>query len=210
MAENTPNQLDALTNKYTEGFEKFSSSKSGNVILDFALFKRNLVPHTLQILFLLGVAAAWVVAVLGILGQGPIGAMCVEMVTKDGNPVMSFNFLKALGIGAAIIVFGPFIIHYALEVIKYVFEKILAPLWNALIIRFLVNLLPQLLPFLFERCMKLIDVVVIKVDPFLEAVIGLGIAASVAVVSVLKGVVWLPKKICQRIGRWLDAEPVRK
>ena len=60
MADETTNQIDALTSKYTEGFEKFSKSQSGNVVLDFITFKRNLVPHTLTLLFVLVVAIVWI------------------------------------------------------------------------------------------------------------------------------------------------------
>lgn len=221
MADETTNQIDALTNKYTEGFEKFSKSQSGNIILDFISFKRNLVPHTLLIVFVLAVVAAWIIAVLGILGQGPIGMFCREMVEKDGKEVMSFNFIKAVGMSVGLFVFAPFVLHYALELCKvlwkfalHVYEKVLVPIWNTLVICFLANVVPQVLPFLCQRFMKAVDILMGKLDPLLDAVIDLLVAASTTVIALVKGCVWLPMHICQRIGKWLDkapdAEPVDK
>ena len=215
MADNTTNRIDALTSRYTEGFERFSQSQSGNVVLDFILFKRNLVPCTLQIVFILGVVGAWIIAVMGIIGQGPIGDFCHTMVVKDGKNVASFNFLQALGISVAVFVFSPFVLHYVLELIKvlvkllwkfvlHVFEKVLVPLWNTLVVCFFANVAPQVLPFLYQRFMKVIDIFVNKLDPMLDAMIDMGVSFAMTVITLVKGCLWLPQRICLRIGRWLD------
>ena len=199
MADETTNQIDALTSKYTEGFEKFSKSQSGNVVLDFITFKRNLVPHTLTILFVLVVATLWIFAVLGIFRQGPIGDFCRG------------SYLQTVGVSVAIFVFAPFVVHYVLELCKvlwafvlHVYEKVLVPIWNTLVICFMANVAPQVLPFLYQRFMKAIDIFMGKLDPLLDAVIGLIIAGSMAIIAVVKGCVWLPKNICQCIGKWLN------
>ena len=202
MADNAENKIDAFTDKYTEGFEKFSNSKSGNIILDFILFKRNLLPYTLQIIFILGVIAAWIVAILGILKRGPIGLFFP-------------NFIESVGVSAVVFVFAPFVVHYVLELLKvlcksfwrfvlHVYEKVLTPAWNILVIRFLANVAPQIFPFLYERFMKAIDIGVCKLEPLLDAVSGMIVAMSVTLIAVLKGIVWLPKKVYQCLGRWLD------
>lgn len=206
------NQIDAFTDKYAEGFEKFSNSKSGNIILDFVLFKKNLVPYTLQIVFVLAVLFCWIVAVQGILGQGVIGASCVEFTQKsDGSTVQSFNFIKAVGISVGLFIAAPFVIHYALELVKFiwrflvhVYERVLVPLWNTLVLRFFANVMPQILPFLYERFMKAVDICLSKLDPLLDAAIGAFLAVFMNVAAVLKGVLWLPKKVCVFLGRWLD------
>lgn len=199
MADETTNQIDALTSKYTEGFEKFSKSQSGNVVLDFITFKRNLVPHTLTILFVLVVAMAWIIAALGIFRQGPIGDFCRG------------SYLLTVGVSVATFVFAPFVVHYALELCKvlwafvlHVYGKVLVPIWNTLVICFMANVAPQVLPFMYQRFMKAIDIFMGKLDPLLDAVIGLIIAGSMAIIAVVKGCVWLPKNICQCIGKWLN------
>lgn len=199
MADETTNQIDALTSKYTEGFEKFSKSQSGNVVLDFITFKRNLVPHTLTILFVLVVAMAWIIAALGIFRQGPIGDFCRG------------SYLQTVGVSAATFVFAPFVVHYVLEFCKvlwafvlHVYGKVLVPIWNTLVICFMANVAPQVLPFMYQRFMKAIDIFMGKLDPLLDAVIGLIIAGSMAIIAVVKGCVWLPKNICQCIGKWLN------
>ena len=206
MTNDTPNQLETLTNKYTASFEKFSNTKSGNVIVDFVLFKRNIVPYTLQIVFVLGVVATWIVAVLGVLGQGPIGEFCAA--TGNGK---SFDLLRSIGISVGLFVFAPFVLHYVLELVKvlltfagHVYEKILVPIWNTLFVRFFANVAPQILPFLYERFMKAIDICMSKLDPLLDVLID-GIATVfMAVAAILKGVIWLPKLVCRRIGKWLN------
>lgn len=225
MAEQAQNQIDAFTNKYTEGFEKFSNSKSGNVIVDFVLFKRNIVPYTLQIVFILGVLLFWGLAIAGILGQGPIAdGFCHAMVKKEfvengktiEKTVEVFLFMKALGIGVGVIVGAPFILHYILELIKicvwplgvHIFNKILVPIWNTLFVRFLANVMPQILPFLYERFMKTIDILLSKLEPALDAQIGMGVAFAMTLIGVMKGIVWLPKKLYQWIGRVLDKSAV--
>ncbi|MGN0827130.1 MAG: hypothetical protein ACI4QD_04260 [Kiritimatiellia bacterium] len=199
MADETINKIDALTSKYTEGFGKFSKSQSGSVVHDFITFKRNLVPHTLTILFVLVVAILWIFAVLGIFGQGPIGDFC------------SGSYLLTVGVSVATFVFAPFVVHYVLELYKvlwafvlHVYEKVLVPIWNTLVISFMANVAPQVLPFLYQRFMKAIDIFMGKLDPLLDTVIGLFIAGSMAIIAVVKGCLWLPKNICQRIGKWLN------
>ena len=197
MADNATNQIDEFTSKYTEGFEKFSKSQSGNLVLDFILFKRNLIPCTLQIVFILGVVAAWIVAIMGIFGQGPLGSLP--------------SFLTRLGVCLVLFAFAPFVLHYALELVKvlwrfvvHVYEKVLVPLWNTLVVCFFANVAPQVLPFLYQRFMKLVDIVVNKVDPLLDAVIDMIVALSMTIIALLKGCLWLPKRICERIAKWLD------
>ena len=86
----------------------------------------------------------------------------------------------------------------------HVYEKVLVPIWNTLVICFMANVAPQVLPFLYQRFMKAIDIFMGKLDPLLDAVIGLIIAGSMAIIAVVKGCVWLPKNICQCIGKWLN------
>ena len=173
--------LDATTTKYSERFDKFSKSKSGNVIVDFVSFKTNLVPYTLVILYIGGVCLAWLSGLGAIVNVGPLATPGTEL----GDRIVTI--LK----GLALIVAAPFVIHYLLELVKYIFQKVLVPLWNKIVIHFLVNVLPELLPFMFERFMKFIDL----------ALDGM-VAGTMAVAAVLKGVVWLPKTLCQRLGRW--------
>ena len=215
--ESTENQnreakIDEITSRYTESFERFSNSKSGNIILEFILFKRNLMPYTFQIVYVLAVLAAWAIAIMGIFAQGPIGTYCTQIIVKDGKDVTSFNFVQAVVIGVGVFVVAPFVLHYVMELITkviwpflvHVYEKVIVPIWNTLVVRFLANVLPQVFPFGYERSMKFIDICVNKLEPFLDAVIDLMVAGSVTMIAMLKGFVWIPKKLCQRLEKWVD------
>ena len=212
QAQNREIKIDEITNKYTESFERFSNSKSGNVVLEFILFKRNLMPYTFEIVYVLGVLVAWAIAIMGIFAQGPIGAYCTKIIEKDGKDVTSFNFILAVVIGAGIFVVAPFALHYVMELITkviwpflvHVYEKVMVPIWNTLIVRFLANVLPQIFPFGYERTMKFIDICIDKLEPFLDAVIDLMVAGSVTMIAMVKGFVWLPGKLGQRLGKWVD------
>ena len=199
MAEETTNRenkLDAVTAKYAESFENFSKSKSGNLILDFVMFKRNIVPYTLQILFVLFVAVSWIVGIAGIFGKGPIGDSC---------PQYGVSLLVSL----LVIVFAPFVLHYILEIVKFlwgfvihVYEKVLIPIWQIIVIRFLANVAPQILPFLYERFMKVVDIFVDRTGQGLDAAIDAVVTVVMTIAAVLKGVLWLPMTLCQRLERW--------
>ena len=177
MADAGSGELEAGTSKYGERFDKFSKSKSGKAIVDFVLFRTNLLPCTLPILYLVLVAIAWGFGFVCIVNAGPFSSL-------DARAVLN---------GIALIVAAPFAVHYLLELVKYVFLKVFVPLWEKIVLRFLVNVLPELLPFLFERFMKFIDIV-------LDGLV----AATMVVAAVLKGVVWLPKTLCRRLGRWAE------
>ena len=208
--QNGETKIDEITNKYTESFERFSNSKSGNIILEFILFKRNLMPYTFQIVYILGVLAAWVIAIMGVFAQGPIGAYCTRYVEEGGKE--QFNFIQAAVIGVGVFIVAPFVLHYVMELITkviwpflvHVYEKVIVPIWNTLVVRFLANVLPQIFPFGYERMMKSIDICVNKLEPFLDTVIDLMAAGAVTLVALLKGVVWLPKKLGQRLEKWVD------
>jgi hypothetical protein len=172
-------KLDATAAKYAESFDKFSKSKSGNVVLDFIAFKRNLIPHTLTILYVLGVLAIVLNGLGVIVKAGPLADMVGD------------NFIERLIAGLIVIVAGPFVIHYILEIVKYLWPNVIVPIWNKVVIRFFVNVLPEVLPFLLERFMKWIDIL-------LDGLVTI----IMTVAAVLKGVIWLPKTLCQRLGRW--------
>lgn len=192
---NQKSKLDAVTGKYQEHFETFANSKSGNVILEFVMFKRNIVPYTLQIVYVAVVAAAWLVGLLGLIGKGPIGDSC--------------TYAQSLIVSLAVIILVPFVAHYILEIVKFLwrfvlhcYEKVLIPLWETIVLRYFVNVLPQILPFTLEQLMKVVDICVGRAGAFLDAIID-GIATvAMSVAAVLKGVLWLPKTLCQRLGRW--------
>ena len=172
-------KLDATAAKYAESFDKFSKSKSGNAVLDFITFKRNLVPYTLIIIYVLSTLFV-VLSGLGIIVHaGPFADMAGE------------NFIERLIAGLGVIVAGPFVIHYVLELVKYLWTNVAVPIWNKVVIRFFVNVLPEVLPFLLERFMRYIDIL-------LDGMV----AVIMTVAAVLKGVIWLPKTLCQRLGRW--------
>ena len=101
------------------------------------------------------------------------------------------NFIERLIAGLGVIVAGPFVIHYVLELVKYFWTNVAVPIWNKVVIRFFVNVLPEVLPFLLERFMRYIDIL-------LDGMV----AVIMTVAAVLKGVIWLPKTLCQRLGRW--------
>lgn len=178
---NQPGQaekLDNVTNKLSSRYNAFAKSTCGTKVLEFVRFEKNIVPYTLQILFVFAVLAVWYVGIAGIFGSGPFA----------GAP-----FLDRFFIGLVLVVGGPFAIHYALELVKYVWTKIVVVLWDKIVIRFFVNVLPELLPFMTERFMKYVDIL-------LDGLV----VVIMTVAAVLKGVVWLPKKLCQRLGRWCD------
>ena len=212
---NRGNKLAAVTAKYAESFESFSNSKSGNLILDFVLFKRNIVPYTIQIIYVLGVAAAWLVAIAGLIGKGPVGAYFSEMVKKTVGDQTTFtmevSYIKSIVVSLLIFVFAPFVLHYVLEIVKFfwrfvvhVYEKVLIPIWETIVIRFFANVAPQILPFLYERFMKLVDIVVDRVGPGLDAAIDAVVTVVMTIAAVLKGVIWLPMTLCQRLGKWAN------
>ena len=67
------NKLDETTRKYAAKYDAFAQSCSGNAILGFVKFEKNIVPYTLQIVFVLSVLLAWVVGIAAIFGAGPLG-----------------------------------------------------------------------------------------------------------------------------------------
>ncbi len=195
---NGENKLDAATAKCVAGFESFSNSKCGNLILDFVMFKRNIVPYTLQILYVLFVVLAWVAGIAGIFDKGPIG---------DFAPSYGLSLVVSL----LVIVFAPFILHYLLEIVKFlwgfvlhVYEKVLIPIWLTLVVRFFANVAPQILPFMYERFMKVVDIGIDKLAPALDAAIDGAVAIAMAIAGVFKGILWLPKTLCKRLGRWAN------
>ena len=166
-------RLAETTKEYAAKCEAFAQTKFGNAVIAFVNFEKNIVPYTLQIFFVLGVVAAWVAAIMVLFGAGGMA------------------FTDRLVTAIALLVAGPFVIHYLLEILKYAFVKIAMPLWDKLVIRFLVNVLPESLPFFLERVMKAVDI----------ALDGT-VVVFMAVAGVLKGVLWLPKTLCQRLARW--------
>lgn len=190
------NLTDNLAETTSGSANQHGSAKKttrGKMFLEFADFKRNLIPYTLQIAFGIGLFVCWGICILGLFGEGPlIGFPFFETVgnNKEIGAVCKIIGLRTIG---CLIVFAesPFVVHYALEVAKYLFVKVAVPLWDKLVIRFLVNVLPELAPFLLERFMRLIDI----------TLAGL-IAIFVTVSAVLKGIVWLPKSLCQCLDRW--------
>ena len=180
ITQSQESKLDETTRKYAAKYSAFAQSNSGNAILAFIKFEKNFMPYTLQILFVLCVVILWAVGIAGIFGTGPFG---------------SGPFLTRLLIGVALVVAGPLVLHYLLEIVKYVFVNIAVPLWDKLVIRFVVNVMPELFPFLLERFMKLIDI----------ALDG-GVVVIMAVAGALKGVVWLPRALCQRLEKWCNKD----
>ena len=174
------NKLDETTRKYAAKYDAFAQSCSGNAILGFVKFEKNIVPYTLQIVFVLSVLLAWVVGIAAIFGAGPLG---------EGP------FFSRLLLGIILVVAAPFVLHYLLEIIKYVFFAIAVPLWDKLVIRYAVNLVPEFFPFMLERTMKSIDIVL---DGYVVVIM--------AVAGALKGVVWLPRALCQRLEKWCDKD----
>lgn len=208
-------KLDAVTAKYAESFESFSNSKSGNLILDFVMFKRSIVPYTLQILYVLCVALAWLAGIAGLIGKGPIGDYFSQLVEKtvDGKTsmVLEVSYVRSLIASILIIVFAPFVFHYVLEIVKFlwgfilhVYEKVLIPIWQTIVIRFLANVAPQIFPFLYERFMKVVDIVVDRAGPALDAVIDGIVAIAMTIAALLKGLIWLPYTLGQRLARWAN------
>ncbi len=213
MQENTSNatqqaseesKLDAVTSKYSDQFDRFSKSKSGNIVVDFLLFRRNIVPLTLSILFVLGVLVEWIIGIAGLIGKGPIGSWFSELVDKEvivkGKAetisTLEVNYLSCFIVGIILIVVSPFVVHYVLELVRYLWIKVVVPLWEKVVIRFFVNVMPEIFPFLFERFMKFVD---IMLD-------GL-IAVIMIIVALVKGVIFIPKSLCQRFSKWV-AKPL--
>ena len=202
-------KLDAVTGKCTERFETFANSKSGNLILEFVTFKRNIVPYTLQILYVAIVIVAWLVGILGLIGKGPIGAECTHEVIRDGKEFMEVNYASSLGISIGVILLAPFIVHYLLEIVKFLWKfvlhcyaKVLIPLWETIVLRYLVNVLPQILPFTLERFMKFVDICVDRSGSFFDAIIDGITVVAMSIAALLKGALWLPMTLCQRLERW--------
>ena len=177
--QNQGSKLDEATRKYAAKYDAFAQSSSGNAILAFLRFEKNIMPYTLEILFLLSVAVIWIIGIIGIFGAGPF----------EGMP---FTWRLPLGVGC--VVAGPFVLHYLFEIGKYAFFAIGVPLWDKLVIRYLVNLVPELFPFMLERFMKFIDIVLDGTVVIIMAVAG-----------VLKGMLWLPTTLGQRLAKWCSA-----
>ena len=202
-------KLETVTGKCKERFETFANSKSGNLILEFVTFKRNIVPYTLQILYIAIVIVAWLVGILGLIGKGPIGAECTHEVIKDGKAFLELNYFSSLGIGLGVIILAPFIVHYLLEIVKFIWKfvlhcyaKVMIPLWDTIVLRYFVNVLPQILPFMLERFMKFVDICVDRAGSFFDAIID-GIAVvAMSVAALIKGALWLPMTLCQRLEKW--------
>lgn len=201
MSEESANRgskLDAVTAKYAESFENFSNSKSGNLILDFVMFKRNIVPYTLQIIYVLSVVLAWLAGIAGLIGKGPIGSFFPE-------------YIQSLIASILVIVFAPFVFHYVLEIVKFlwsfvlhVYEKVLIPIWQTIVVRFFANVAPQVLPFMYERFMKVVDICVDRAGPALDAAIDGVVAIAMTIAAFLKGLIWLPYTLCQRLAKWAN------
>ena len=195
MSENESSNFDSTTPTTVDQCALFKNAAWGKVFLEFADFKRNLIPYTLQIAFGIGLLVCWGFCICGFFGEGPlIGYPFFETVgnNKEIGVVCKIICLRTIG---CLIVFttSPFVVHYALEVAKCLFVKVAVPLWDKLVIRFLVDVLPELAPFLLERFMRLIDI----------TLAGL-ISIIVTVSAVLKGIVWLPKSLCQCLGKWCN------
>ena len=214
-SSNRASKLDVVTAKYAEGFESFSNSKSGNLILDFVMFKRNIVPYTLQILYVLSVVFVWLVGIAGLIGKGPIGGYFSQVVERkvNGTPetVVEVSYFQSLICSIAIIVFAPFVLHYVLEIVKFlwgfvlhIYEKVLIPIWQTIVIRFFANVAPQILPFLYERFMKVVDICIDRAGPVIDAVIDGVVAIAMTIAAFLKGVIWVPYTLCQRLARWVN------
>lgn len=197
-------KLDAVASKYTDQFDRFSKSKSGNALVEFLMFRRNIVPLTLSILFAGGVLVFWLIGIAGLVGKGPIGEMFQDLVhvekTINGKVAMvdelRTNYVASILVSLVVIVLAPFVIHYILELAKYVWAKIIVPLWDKVVIRFFVNVMPELFPFMFERFMKFVDIIL---DGLITVIM--------TVTAVVKGVVLIPKTLCQRVSKWL-AKPL--
>lgn len=177
----TPEQskLDATAAKYAESFDKFSKSKSGNVVIDFITFKRNLISYTLVILYVISTILV------------ELGGLGIIVHAGPWADIAGDNFMGRLIVGLIVVVAGPFVVHYLLEIVKYLWINVAVPVWNKVIIRFFVNVMPEVLPFLLERFMKGIDIC-----------LDGQVAIIMTIAAVLKGVIWLPKTLCQRLGRW--------
>lgn len=86
--------------------------------------------------------------------------------------------------------------------VLHVYEKVLVPIWETIVIRFLANVAPQILPFLYERFMKVVDIFVDRTGQGLDAAIDAVVTVVMTIAAVLKGVLWLPMTLCQRLERW--------
>ena len=195
MNETQTNNLDETSPNYANKAESFANSPFKKVVLEFANFKRNLVPYTIQIAFLIGVGLLWISCVTGLFGEGLL-ADYFGQVPPHAEFGAALKIICMRTIGCLIVfVASPFVIHYILEVVKYLFVNVVMPLWEKIVIRFLVNVLPELAPFMLERFMRAIDI---------------SLAGSVAIImtvtAVLKGVVWLPKSLCQCLDRWFKKD----
>ncbi len=184
-------KLDAATMKCAEKIDAFAKTKSGNAFVDFLLFKRNLVPYTLQIGFVLAVLWIWWDEIDSVIATISMATEATEMGSSGGRAVGRIigSILRA----GVVIVAAPFVAHYALEVLKYIFYKIGVPLWEKIVLRFFVGVLPEIFPFALERAMKAVD---LGLD-------GL-VALFMAVAALLKGMVWLPKMLGQYLEKWYE------
>lgn len=195
MNETQPNNLGQAAPGRASKVEPCTNSPFRKAVCDFANFKRNLVPYTLQIALMLGVAAVWYSCIRGLFGEGEL-IDPPDLVPPNAEfgiacKIVCMRTVKCL----LYFVAAPFVIHYGLEVAKYLFVNIVVPLWEKIVIRFLVNALPELLPFTLERYMRFIDICLAGC-----------IAVIMTVSAVLKGLVWLPKSLCQCLDRWFKKD----
>lgn len=163
----------------------------GRTVLAFINFEKNLMPYTMQILFVLIVIGLWAYGAMSLIDG---------IAAKVDNPNMDCGLVGKIVQFLLIIPLAPFVVHYALENLHYVLQflkhlyfKVIVPLWEKLVLRFVVNVLPELFPFAQERLMKAVDICLDGLVVIFMAVAGL-----------LKSVVWLPKMLGQYLEKWYE------
>lgn len=163
----------------------------GRTVLAFINFEKNLMPYTMQILFVLLVIALWAYGTNEL-----ISGIAAKIENSNADCGLVGKVIQFL----LIIPLAPFVVHYALENLHYVLKflkhlyfKVLMPLWEKLVLRFVANVLPELFPFALERLMKAVDI----------CLDGL-VVVFMAIAALLKSVVWLPKTLGQYLEKWYE------
>ena len=156
------------------------------LMVEFLQFKRSLIPYTLHVLLAVFVLVGWYYSIAGLFGEGGLagffGTTYEGMKFAEAAKLIAIRTIGCLGFFLA----WPFVVHYVLAALRYVFLSVVRPLWEKLVIGFCVNVLPD---FATDRFMKSVDV----------AIAGFSVVFMSAA-AVLKGVLWLPKTLCQALG----------
>lgn len=156
------------------------------LMVEFLQFKRSLIPYTLHVLLAVLVLFGWYHSIAGLFGEGELAGFFG--ITYEGMKFAEAAKIIVIRTIGCLIFFvaWPFVVHYFLAAFRYVFLSVVRPLWEKLVIGFGVNVLPD---FATDRFMKFVDVVIA----------GFSVVFMTAA-AILKGVLWLPKTLCQALG----------